>query len=223
MTTAMTASIELLIREIRETAATAEGLLVPVSGGSDSALCFWLCCQAFPAKTVAVHAGKDLREASWFRSTGRLELVDTPGDHREREEMRWGRFLSTALGRRAWLVGSRNRTEDSLGTYSLASRVATYLPVVGVWKSDVQRLCIEAGVPASVIASSLRADPDCGRPEELAEIPFEHIETMLRVRTGEAPAGELAGLSAAQIEYLDGILSRNAFKRRLPTRGADHG
>jgi len=218
----MAASIDHLIEDIRETAAAADGLLVPVSGGSDSALCFWLCCQAFPEKTVGVHAGKDLREASWFSSTGRLELVDTPGEHREREEMRWGRFLSASLGRRAWLVGSRNRTEDGLGTYSLASRVATYLPIVGVWKSDVQRLCVEAGVPASIIASSLRADPDCGRPAELAEIPFEQIETLLRVRAGESPADALTSLSASQIEYLDGILGRNAFKRHLPARGADH-
>lgn len=208
-----------LIDAIRVASAGAAGLLVPVSGGSDSALCFWLCSQAFPEKTVAVHAGTSLREEAWFRATGHLEVVDTPGEHLEREEMRWARFLAAALAGSAWLVGSRNRTEDELGTYSLASRVATYLPIVGIWKSDVQRLCAEAGVPASIIASSLRADPDCGRPSELAEIPFEKMETLLRVRTGEAPAASLAGLDPAQVAYLDGILARNAFKKRLPTRG----
>ncbi|HTM68839.1 MAG TPA: hypothetical protein VL426_06105 [Candidatus Binatia bacterium] len=215
----MHASIEALIDAIRDGAEDAGGLLVPVSGGSDSALCFWLCCQAFPLKTVAVHAGASLREEAWFRKTGRVELVETPGEHLEREEMRWARFLAAALAGSAWLVGSRNRTEDELGTYSLASRVATYLPIVGVWKSDVQRLCVEAGVPESIIASSRRADPDCGRPAALAEIPFEHVETLLRVRAGEAPAASLATLRPAEIEYLDGIRDRNAFKRRLPTRG----
>ncbi|HTK04846.1 MAG TPA: hypothetical protein VL500_04640 [Candidatus Eisenbacteria bacterium] len=215
----MTASISTIVQAIRNAAAGANGLLVPVSGGSDSALCFWLCSQAFPRKTVAVHAGSSLREEAWFRATGPLELVDTPGEHLEREEMRWARFLAAALAGSAWLVGSRNRTEDELGTYSLASRVATYLPIVGVWKSDVQRLCVEAGVPASIIASSLRADPDCGRPSELAEIPFEDIETLLRVRAGEMPDASLSRLSPAQRDYLDAILARNAFKKRLPTRG----
>src|SRR6186713_188315 len=125
----MTATIKDLIEAIRGTAAEAGGLLVPVSGGSDSALCFWLCCQACPQKTVAVHAGTAIREEAWFRATGRLEIVDTPGEHLEREEMRWARFLAAALAGSAWLVGSRNRTEDELGTYSLASRVASYLPI----------------------------------------------------------------------------------------------
>lgn len=213
----MTAACQALIDGIRETAAGAAELLVPVSGGSDSALCFWLCCQALPGRTVAVHAGDALREERWFRAVGRLELTHAPGGHEEREEMRWARFLGLALARRAWLVGSRNRTEDLLGTYSLASRVATYLPIVGVWKSQVQRLCEEVGVPAAIVASSRRADPDCGRPKELAEIPFEGIEALLRARLGEAPSP--APLSREHTEYLDGIIARNAFKARLPLRG----
>ena len=215
----MSKDLAQLVEAIHSAAAPAAGLLVPVSGGSDSALCFWLCSRAFPDKTVAVHAGDDLREAAWFRATGKLELTVAPGEHAEREEMRWARFLSMALARRAWLVGSRNRTEDALGTYSLASRVTTYLPIVGVWKSDVQRLCAEAGVPASIIASSRRADPDCGRPAELAEIPFEDIEKLLRARAGEADEASLASLAPAQLRYLDDILARNAFKRALPHRG----
>lgn len=217
--TPMSADIDILVEGIRKTAAGAAGLLVPVSGGSDSALCFWLCMRAFPEKTVAVHAGTDLRAGEWFAGTGRIEFTEVSGDGGEREEMRWSRFMSMALSRRFWLVGSRNRTEDLLGTYSLASRIATFLPVVGVWKSDVQRLCAEIGVPAELIESSRRADPDCGRPAELAEIPFEAIEAFLRVRGGDAPAGALAGMDGAQVAYLDAVLSRNAFKKELPLRG----
>lgn len=217
--TRMPGDIDALVEGVRKTAAGASGLLVPVSGGSDSALCFWLCTRAFPGKTVAVHAGAGLRAQEWFERTGRLEFTETPGGREEREEMRWARFLSMALSRKAWLVGSRNRTEDGLGTYSLASRVATYLPLVGLWKSDVQRLCAEAGVPEEIVASSRKADPDCGRPAELAEIPFEDIETFLRSREGGAVALPPAGASAAQIAYLDGIFARNAFKKTLPLRG----
>ena len=223
--------IDTLFHWIEETAATATGLLIPVSGGSDSALCFWLCTQVFPEKTFAVHArslandavgGRELRAASWFESVGEVEYVDIPGTHEKREEMRWARFLSLGLSRRAWLVSSRNRTEDLLGTYSLASRLCTYLPLVGTWKSDVLALAAFVDVPEEIIASSLRADPDCGRPQELAEIPFEKVETFLKVRYGEALDAQLSTLTLGQLQYLDAIHRHNVFKATLPIRGPRH-
>src|SRR3989338_9916863 len=131
-----------LINSISAASFEARELVVPVSGGSDSALNFWLCCQAFArrvggGKVVGVHAGTNLRARNWFELVGPIQYVATPGEYAEREEMRWARFLSMSLERHAWLVGSRNRTEDMLGTYSLASRVATYLPLVNVWKTEV--------------------------------------------------------------------------------------
>ncbi len=213
----MQAKIDALTGWIRTTSAGAKKLLVPVSGGSDSALCFRLCMEAAPEKTVGIHAGERLRCREWFDRISPVEIVDVPGLYPEREEMRWGRFLSTSLMMGAWLVGSRNRTEDALGTYSLASRVATYLPLVGVWKSEVMALCRFVGVPDEIIASSYRADPNCGRPKELAEIPHALIETFLRARAGEA--ADLSALSPEQIAYLDRILNFNAFKKTLPLRG----
>ncbi len=201
---------------IRQTAANSNGLLIPVSGGSDSALCFWLCNRALPGRVVGVYAGKELRSVDWFRSVGQVEFTDTPGRREEREEMRWARFLAMSLARSYWLVGSRNRTEDELGTYSLSSRVATFLPLINSWKSEVQRLCAAVGVPDEIIASSLRADPDCGRPPELAEISFDKVEIFLKNR---AAGREPAGLTAEQVRYLDGIRNRNAFKKTLPHRG----
>ena len=124
--------------------------------------------------------------------------------------MRWAKFLAMSLHRQAWLVGSRNRTEDILGTYSLASRITTFLPLVGTWKSDVLAMCREVGVPKEIINSSLRADPDCGRPQELSEIPFEIIEKFL--------AGDCSILSEKESLYLSKILNYNSFKKRLPIR-----
>ncbi|MEK9151922.1 MAG: hypothetical protein AAB692_00995 [Patescibacteria group bacterium] len=207
-----------LIRWIRTTAAPAEELLVPVSGGSDSALCLWLCHQAYPGKTVGVHAGKKLRSAEWFDFLD-CEILYTQvhGYPNEQEEMRWARFQRMSFFRNAWLVGSRNRTEDELGTYSLASRAATFLPLVGVWKSEVMELCRLGGVPKEITDSSLRADPDCGRPSEMAEIPFADVEKFLRRSAfGRQP---ISGLNQAQTDYLWGILRYNAFKKKLPLRG----
>ncbi len=205
---------------IHARAGRAKGLLVPVSGGSDSALGFWACMRAFPDKTFGIHAGTraSLRCPDWFRSVGPVRFVRTPGDHDAREEMRWASFLATSLKNGWWLVGCRNRTEEKLGTYSLASRVATFLPLVGTCKSDVMRMCEAIGMPKEIMASSRRADPDCGRPAELAEIPFEKIDAFLD------PNRDLdlfMSLTADERGYLTGILNRNDFKRGLPVRGPD--
>lgn len=208
-----------LIAWIEETAKPARGLLIPISGGSDSALVFWLLNQAWSEKTVGVYAGTDLRCRQWFESTGTVRLVtDIPkGD--DKEAMRWATFLSIMRREGHWLVGARNRTEDLLGTYSLASRVATYLPLAGVWKTEVMELCADIGVPSEIIDSSRQADPDCGRPVEMAEIELALIDTFLRVREGELNEEALAALVPAQVEYLDHVLSVNRFKRFLPVTG----
>ena len=213
----MDPKIRTLIEWIREAAAPAQGLLVPISGGSDSALAFWLCTRAFPDKTVGIHAGTTttLRCWDWFASHGSIGFEDISGRYVD-EEMRWARFLSDSLERGWWLVGCRNRTEDELGTYSLASRVATFLPIVGVYKTDVMRMCGSVGVPEEIMASSRRADPDCGRPAELAEIPFEGIDAFL---DPSRDPETFRALVPAQRAYLQGVLDRNAFKAKLPIRG----
>jgi lincosamide nucleotidyltransferase A/C/D/E len=101
----------------------------------------------------------------------------------------------------------------------LASRVATYLPLAGLWKSEVMELAAVVGVPVEVLASSRRADPECGRPQEMADIPFETVDGFLQVRVGEWPESDLAGLPAAAIAYLDSVYRRNGFKAGLPLRG----
>ncbi len=204
---------------VKTVARDAHTLVVPVSGGSDSALCFWLCVQAFPTKTIGLHAGENLRGADWFKKIGRMEFTKTPGEQEECEEMRWARFLSFSLKQNAWLVGSRNRTEDLLGTYSLASRLATYLPLVNVWKSEVMDLCRFIGVPEEILNSSLRADPDCGRPQELVEISYEKIEIFLKFFTKEVEYNEMHRLSWDETRYLNQLVTQNAFKKTLPVRG----
>jgi NH3-dependent NAD+ synthetase len=199
--------------------ASGRGVLVPVSGGSDSALCFWICCQALPrGRAVAAHAGSGLRCRPWFESLGPLHMLTEPPPAADPEVDRWARMLSHARSVRGWLAGSRNRTEEVLGTYSLASRLATYFPLAGLWKSEVMELAESVGVPDEILASSTRADPLCGRPPEMAEIPFTTVDVYLQIRTGLRSAAELETLSPAHVAYLSGLYRRNRFKARLPLR-----
>jgi len=214
----MDSRIQSWIDWVKTSASPAGGLLVPVSGGSDSALCFWVCRQAFPDKTVAVYFGDNLRCRDWFERLGEVRTLPEPAATDNREVQRWARSLALALAEKRWLVGTRNRTEDVLGTYSLASRLVTYLPLAGLWKSDVMELCKIIGVPEEVTSSSRKADPDCGRPAELAEIPLELIDTFLKVRVGAMAAEAISALSEQQVRYLDGLYTANRFKHNLPTK-----
>jgi NH3-dependent NAD+ synthetase len=210
----MEARLRRLVVWLREAAAPAKRLLVPVSGGSDSSLCFWLCTRAHPEKTVGVFFGGELRGRAWLEAQGRVETYPAPGGAPiEQEVRRWLMLLEMSVARGGWLIGARNRTEDVFGTYSMASRIVGCLPLARLWKSEVMELSALVGVPEEVLASSRRADPNCGRPWELAEIGVELIDVYLRVREGDLPAGELA-----QVAYLDHVRSQNAFKRALPTR-----
>lgn len=212
----MEAKLQTLIDDIREKAVPARGLLVPISGGTDSALTFWLCAQAFPEKVMAVHVGTELPHAAWFKIFGRVERL--PMVVSEDDIGRWARFLRLSIAGDRWLVGSRNRTEHELGQFSLASRVASYLPIAGVWKSDVLALCRKIGAPEAMIARSLEPDPDCGRPAELSAIPYAATEAFLREKNGELPAGS-APLETAQRAYLEKTHRGDRFKPTLPTMG----
>jgi hypothetical protein len=74
------------------------------------------------------------------------------------------------------------------------------------------------GVPGEILASSTRADPLCGRPPEMAEIPFTTVDLYLQIRAGLRSAAELETLSTAHVEYLSGLYRRNRFKAELPLR-----
>lgn len=212
--------LDRLLEWIETEAERAPRLLLPVSGGSDSALVFWLLNQHFHAKTVGIFAGapSSLRERAWFDWVGNVEVVSQPTDC-EAETARWALFSVRARSQNAWLVGSRNRTEDVLGTFSIASRAATFLPIAGIWKSDVMELCKKVGVPTSIRESSRRADPACGRPAALAQIPWHVTDTFLRYRVGELEHHRIAALDREQVNYLERVYVDNQFRRHLPRRG----
>lgn len=225
MNVQMQSKVDELIHWIRSTTdfASGRGTLVPVSGGSDSALCLWLCATALPKERVsAVFIGKELRCREWFERQASVRVFPELGNNENTkhvESQRWAFMLSQSLEFRGWLVGTRNRTEEVLGTYSLASRLATYLPLFGLWKSEVMDLAEAVGVPTKIIESSQRADPSCGRPKEMADIPFRSVDLFLKVRQGEQPESSLQEFSKETLDYLQSVYDRNRFKIHLPICG----
>ncbi|MBY0358555.1 MAG: hypothetical protein K2W82_11185 [Candidatus Obscuribacterales bacterium] len=210
-----------LVSWIAENTKTAKGLLVPVSGGSDSAVLFSLCREAAPEKTTAVYAGskETLRCRDWLEGVGPISYLSPSEESDDPELSRWLEFIKLSRSQKARLVGSRNRSEDVMGSYSLSSRMVTYLPLGGLWKYQVMELAAFIGVPAEILESSRKADPDCGRPQELAEIPLESLDLFLRVKVGELAESELKALTTAQIEYIEKLYQSHQFRKTLPLVG----
>src|SRR5579859_7798101 len=104
---AIDSRLSAIIEWIRQTTdvAAGRGALVPVSGGSDSALCFWLCAQALPReRVVATYAGSVLRCREWFEQVGQVIYLPEPPPDAHPEAARWAMMLTTCLRVRSWLV-----------------------------------------------------------------------------------------------------------------------
>ena len=151
---ALDARLQVIIDWIRERTdvEAGRGALVPVSGGSDSALGFWLCAQALPpGRAIGAFVGSGLRCRGWFEQFGPVRLLPEPLVSSHIETTRWALMLSLSLDVRGWLVGTRNRTEDVFGTYSLRL----------IWA--------HASARAACILRQQRRLPCCGaRPEASA-------------------------------------------------------
>lgn len=211
--------LEELLEWVRTTTPQEARVLIPVSGGSDSALCFWLYNQVAPARTKGVYIGANLRAKSWFEQQGKVYYSEVKIQGPSPEIERWAHFLTLCIQENRILVGSRNRTEDTLGTFSHASKVCSFLPLASLWKSQVMALCEYVGVPAEILASSKRADPACGRPQRMADIPFEAVDAFLQSKQHPAIAPREFPGTPDQLHYLEKVYAANAYKRRLPLKG----
>ncbi len=169
------AALDTLADWVAQTTPEGKGLLLPVSGGSDSALAAYICHQAVGDRVRGVYFGKRgaMRCQDWFEQYVAIETVEARDENLDPEVERWAHVLTRALAENRVTVSTRNKTEHELGKYSMASRVASMHPLIGVWKSDIMQLCSFVGVPEVITASSKQADADCGRPAELAALTFE--------------------------------------------------
>lgn len=218
-------AIDKLIKWVAQATPEGRGLLLPVSGGSDSALGAFICKEAVGDRVRGVYFGENgsMRSQDWFEQQLAIDVIETRDKRLDPEVERWAHILTLALAESRMTVSTRNKTEHILGMYSIVSRVAGMYPLIGVWKTDIMRLCKYVGVPAEIIASSRQADADCGRPAELAALSFEQVDTWIKFMTGEASAETLASLhiKPPEEQYLKSVYDRYKFKSGLPHNGPE--
>lgn len=121
------------------------------------------------------------------------------------DNIRWGHLFSRAVAgseKRQGLsghyfpVGTRNATEQALGSYSQISKNVSMLPIISLFKSEVLQICEYLGVPQIAIDKSHEIDCDCGRFDTQAN----HITEV-----------------DWYIMYKQGMLSRDYVQQNMPS------
>ncbi len=170
----------------------------------------WLQAQA-PDATLVVESGIDIhsdhvRWADLYRKA----ISDTPATDAFDGDNAY------------WVVGTRNATEDELGTYSNISKAVSLLPLIRLWKSEILEICEWLGVPTLAIEHSRQADCDCGR-YDLAAAHIPEIDAILK-RGARYDVPELAGMrlrTGREVwnrleDFVDEQKVLSGFKKKIP-------
>lgn len=150
------------------------------------------------------------------------------------DNVRWGHLFSRAVRdttkgqalthRFYFPVGTRNATEDHLGTYSQASKAVSMLPLVDIFKSEVLDICAHLGVPAAAIAQSRAIDCDCGRYDVQAD-HMRELDLLIMTRMGLLDKKYLTTLPKDTLQKISAFYvherAANEFRHRTPYR-PDH-
>jgi NH3-dependent NAD+ synthetase len=225
----------------------APGLVVGVKG-TDSILVFLAAARAFeragrPERAAAIHFG-DPNSPDWFQNEVlpwlREEvphstiLVDNSIDPR-RDGLRWGALLDWSVLEdvqtghlrkpedRFWVLGTRNATEDALGTFSNASTAVSLQPIIHLWKSEVLTLCRALNVPKIALQKSCEEDCICGR-DQIAALNIPEIDALLMARQGKLDTRYVEATIPHDLHielevFIERKIQSSAFKKEIPYYG----
>jgi NH3-dependent NAD+ synthetase len=168
----------------------------------------------------------------WLREQNpqALLLIDDTIDHSS-DHCRWARLMQLATDELEektmptantgfWVVGTRNATEDALGTYSVISTCASLQPIINLYKTDVLRLCAELGVPVEALNQSRLVDCDCGR-FDLAANHLDEVDLLLRAQAGDKNSAHSFSLMESELQskitaFVQEQQAYSAFKKKIP-------
>lgn len=203
--------LDKIYNKIRKNTPPKRPIYIPISGGTDSALTFYIYNKIFPKRTFGIYFGDTLPHEAWFTNTGKV-IKETRWDTYDKEIARWSKLLEKSIKDGAIIIGTRNKTEHMLGTFSHASRISFYLPIVDFYKSDVLKICEEIGCPQEMINESRKPDPNCGRYAEYTKIGIEKIDEFLKSLLKNKASSEDG------FKYIQKIYENNKYKKTLPIK-----
>lgn len=169
----------------------------------------------------------------WLRQQAKEAeiVIDTSIDWRG-DGLRWGALadLSVVSNERKrvmrlpedqfWIVGTRNRSEDTLKTYSNASMLASLQPLIGLWKSEILQISEYLKVPQVAVTKSCETDCICGRMR-LPAMHIKEVDTLLMVRRGELIQKYVDDniqfdLQRLLSRYIEDQIAKSSFKGSIP-------
>lgn len=223
----------------------APGAVIGISG-TDSILTFRAVYQAYENlnkanRVLGLHFGA--RDQfnwvaneifPWLKSVApqaNLEIIDLGADNAN-DSVRWGHLMARAVRDTAdnhslssshyFPIGTRNATEDYLGTYSQISKSVSALPIIDLYKSEVLELCTELNVPEIALYQSCQIDCDCGRfdtaAEHLKEVDWYIMKNQGQLSADFYKANVSAEVRAKVMEYAIEEKARNEFRLATPYR-----
>jgi len=191
-----------------------------------------------PAKQCAAPeinwVGRDI--IPWLRAQAPQALFETDATIAHSDDnKRWGNLFSRAVrdtgarhgmsSRHYFPVGTRNATEEALGTYSQISKAVSLLPIIGLYKTEVLALCAHLGVPQIAIDKSREVDCDCGRFFVQANYMRE-LDLYIMHRHGLLARDYLIqniapDILASVAEFYAEETAQNSYRPRTPYRPAE--
>lgn len=168
----------------------------------------------------------------WLQKTApNAQILHDSSIGQYEHELHWAnlfkRSLDGAMRREAmpdnhgyWIVGTRNATEDALGTYSNLSKSASVEPIINLYKSEVLEICRALGVPEVAINQSRQVDCDCGR-FDIAANHIEEVDAVLLSRRGKISRDLLEKKLGADLlgeleKFVEDQIRYAGFKKQIP-------
>lgn len=158
-------------------------------------------------------------------------IVDTSIDWRC-DGLRWGALMDMSVvsndrkrtirlpEEQYWVVGTKNRTEELLLTFSNASTAVSVQPLTSLWKTEILQMADYLGVPKIAIAKSCETDCICGR-QQLAATYVKEIDILLMVRQGDlsedyAVSNIPENIRGVLYKYINNQIDKGWFKINIP-------
>lgn len=165
-----------------------------------------------------------------FSPNSKIE-IDTSIDWRY-DGLRWGKLMDLSVvtenktrtmrlpEEQYWVVGTRNRTENTLLNYSNASTCVSLQPLIHLWKSEILEISKHLGIPEIAIAKSCETDCICGR-DRLASNHIKEVDLMLMASNFELSKNYIINnvepSVSIQLKYfINSQIKSGLFKKQIP-------
>jgi NAD+ synthase len=226
--------------------AAAEGVVLGLSGGVDSAVVAALCCRALGPRRVAAYflpvewpQSADLKDARAVAAKFKvaLKVIDLTAPYvvlskllaaRDRHakgnlkaRLRMATLYAEAGRRGALVVGTGNKSELLTGYFTKwGDGGCDLLPIGDLYKTQVRDLARKLGVPKPVIEKPPTAGLWPGQTDEgelgITYADLDKVLLGLELKMDDAAIVKRAGVSLAKVKRVRSRVEATSHKRRMP-------